>query len=626
MPLQSVRRQNLERILDHNIFRQWAASTGKGAFWIYGKSPDLIEDATCMLVSNKQMKDWNHFIFLHSLEPWDQERQASCKLYRSLLWQLLKVRPDQASNVKKLIGNNKIASMDETRLKSICSVVLGRTREDLPICIFIYLPNGSIGQGWLSHMLDQLAEIWAMDRVKLCMASGFHPCIRSTFMDAPALLLVSNGLLDERFPDGADLDIQPMLGGIGAESVTLQTSISFPLYPPSILMTLNSYSFELRRSSSQWFSLIKKLIFKIKATSMVGTWNIFDHYPNVVCILSILRTSAMEVVGPRDITLRPVLAKVALHFALEQIDDPDIVINADTRAMDRTELRKINLSITRMLGRLSGDTSECGDVGRAQEEDEVPPALLAAIQRHLGEILPIFTFLDWRYGHFNFDPSLVLLGSSILQLKRLPDDQPQTDDVQSLRWWTIVEQGLAYAQKVPAELQKPLDIYVSELDHTVTSLLAKRPTDNPIGDNHWSSFLPLGRPEHPLDHDDLLSMATEYAILPFVKGRIEAHPEEIKKKAGRPLLHYAIFPTTGTTNSDWHTRLEIIRLLYKSGADPSAEFAQKTVKDLLEIAYMRANMQLSIVSSSTLHKRHEFLDAVRSLFDDKLIDVHGEWY
>lgn len=93
-------------------------------------------------------------------------------------------------------------------------------------------------------------------------------------------------------------------------------------------------------------------------------------------------------------------------------------------------------------------------------------------------------------------------------------------------------------------------------------------------------------------------------------------PGAVKEKVGRPLLHYALFPNTGTTHTDWRDRKEIVQLLLESGSDPSEVFGQHTVRASIEDAYTRSMMRMGFGSSSTLRERHEFLGDVRALFED----------
>lgn len=598
--------QKGSRIFEQAAFHQWMTSDAQGLFWIVCGRSWCTSIVMSMILCSDLFRAWNPVTFGHSFS-----RQGLSGFYRSLLVQLLKLRPDRIPTTRALIGNNKISSLDHDRWETIWSTILGLTR-DLPICILVEIDFSEIDAKDISLVLDRLSAISMTKKVKLCVASEQDALGWTGLTNVPSLWLDSSS--DPSITSGAEI---PCLGADrgGIANISFLHGKNHESDPMQALR-LTSGRIKVSAAGLDAASSVRHRSCSTPATTSYA--EAIDQ-PDAGHIYWILQASRTNVVGTQSVDSRPMLTAVDLFFAIQQFNDPNVVFTTAGRAFRRRELSEINCFVLRILRRLCDDVlepaPESEDATNAESEEEASANFDSAIERFL-EMDSLHRSRGRDIPPADFDANLVLLGCAILQLKRLPNDELQADDTQSLTFWPIVEQGLLHAQRVPQAHEFSLGLYISQLDDIVTSLLAKSLTYNQTGNSHWSTFLPLGRPEHPSNHDTLLSLAIEYAIANFVKATLAMYPEAVDEKAGRPLLHYAIFPSTGTTHDDWNDRLDLVRLLLECGADQNSKFGHNTIRDLVENACMRAAMCTQLVSPPALGKRHEFLSQVRRLFGD----------
>lgn len=489
----ATRNQDLGRLTEYGAFHQWMTSDTKGAFWISRHTRNSIAATMSVLASSEQMQQYNPVTFMHSLS-W----RGLSGLYRSLLFQLLRVRPDQIANSKTLVGHGKVTSLAESRLESIWLTILGLTR-DLPLCILVDIDSLKGNRDDVLPIVRQMKVISTMDNVKVCLLSVPRTCICETLANVPTLWLAEDGTsFDNKVAVGADLaEIATAFessGGYSWSNIVVSDSARAHFGNQCTHIYYNS---PLSSSSREYFKDHHVYAQGGSFSSSYGSrvtmeaHSVPDSLPtgsyHVKRILRILHASETMFIDNASVVVQPVITKVALHFALQQSEIPSIVMDSDMRAMEEKELQDINRSIEYLLKWLSGDIVGCENFDPDSPLYGPPMALDPAIKRFLERHID-FLESDWLAGDELYDDSsFVLLGSGILQLKRLPNDDLPVDDVQGLGWWNIVEQSLICAKGVEFTDSEPLQEYMSELDRTVTLLLTRSlPTKLRIVTGHAS--------------------------------------------------------------------------------------------------------------------------------------------
>ncbi|KAG7290324.1 hypothetical protein NEMBOFW57_000324 [Staphylotrichum longicolle] len=207
-----------------------------------------------------------------------------------------------------------------------------------------------------------------------------------------------------------------------------------------------------------------------------------------------------------------------------------------------------------------------------------------------------------RWAHFN--PRIALLGSAVQQLKCVPP----TSSLQHL--WAFATTALLVANDIdsrhdPAkELDQEYIMLLTALDstmqyhhensqkgsngqyletrlqdpHGIVGLEDRGRESKRIAEMHWSNFHFDPACFHQRSwQDSFLSLAIQFGLCNYVKaelGKGNSAGKVLRSKKGRPLLDYALVPST---IAPYHlAKPRLVKTLLDHGADPNAKFEKRT--------------------------------------------------
>ena len=279
------------------------------------------------------------------------------------------------------------------------------------------------------------------------------------------------------------------------------------------------------------------------------------------CTFSLLLAAQVKIITLTGVSYHPALTTLAIWFAYEVEKLPYAVLKSPSLHPD--EARWIaRKEMPRQLAIVTGHLVEASP-GESERMDHFP--LISYIDqsvRYFAEDQELSEIMS-RDLPPNYDANICALGSAVLQLTYFLHDDLVVHGIYDLPIWPIAEQAMTYAARVPKTHRKRLVSYLDELDRVMTLEMNEWPHES--GQCHWASLLPLDQLRHDKWQDNMMSVATEHAIMPYVSEKLSTHPDSIWK-AGRPLLDYAIFPNRQCAHQYDDTRVELVRLLLDHGA------------------------------------------------------------
>ncbi|KAK3686538.1 hypothetical protein LTR37_019708 [Vermiconidia calcicola] len=325
-------------------------------------------------------------------------------------------------------------------------------------------------------------------------------------------------------------------------------------------------------------------------------------------ILQIVRAAHFEVAGTLSgTTFEPVLTTLGLHFAMRR--DLHHVMDDQIRALSRSDVRQIDHQASEALQDCTGGLLEMGLPSHKSAESGRRISYYHQSVRDFLETPSVSNQLRKLTANDDFDANLCLVGSSVIQLKKLDfgvRGGPLEGTAHQLACWTLVEQAMACAARVEGHTALLIE-YLDELDKTMkVQIDLWHGQSLPV---HWSGLLSFGHPNEELSHCNLLSLAVTYSIIPYIEMKIVERPTIVTEHEGRPLLDFALLSSAALPHSSGLIEPRVVEFLLKHGALPNELFSGRSVWARFLHVYNRAYFSPTRISSKMerLRRAHDLL-------------------
>lgn len=590
-------------IYHHKAFHEWFTSHADGSLWVTGRAGSgkstLMKSISSKGAIEKFVSPWapTAQVLVLSYMFWQagtRLQRSMSGMLRALLHQALSMINDSSferliplyENSEDSAGAVPFSLKALSRMWEALLADISPKKRQLTIYIFI----DGLDECEMDYATYAQFKGWfSMPGVRLCVASRPHSSIAASFQHGPRI----------RLEDCTALDVGNFIA-THLERRRLQL-------PPELLAELMQKS----EGNFLWAALVtaelEALLISPLAVTLQGdvlspiptsTETLYSRILQLTvvsegegqsitaCLYRILAASRADVIGITGIEMEPALTTVGLHFALQLVRHQGAAIDSEIRPLQRSNVRDINEEISSMLHSRTNGMLVLGANASELTHDTGHPALISYVHQTARQFFE--DYIEDRIAPYlppTFDANLVLLGSSVLQLKRLPQDQWRADDVRNLPWWGILEQGMTYARGVPRTHEDILVSYLDALDQTMIEQLYE--WDASTKDYHWSSLLPLSGQEHKEWQDNFLSIAIQHSVFNYVRAKVMADRSIVSGKAGRPLLDYAISSALSGSElerlTDDGNSLAIVLFLLDHGAQIDDVFQGQTILQRLMV-------------------------------------------
>lgn len=138
--------------------------------------------------------------------------------------------------------------------------------------------------------------------------------------------------------------------------------------------------------------------------------------------------------------------------------------------------------------------------------------------------------------------------------------------------FTLATWAFQYAHQGDFATERGNIFVLDEFDKRMNKTVIEFPHLAPP-DYYWATEFELEGAE--LHHDNVLALAIRAGVFDYVLRKLEADPDLIHKKCGRPLLHYAVQETTNLV-TPFCPSSAMVDLLFRYGAEPYCRYEGRT--------------------------------------------------
>ncbi len=261
------------------------------------------------------------------------------------------------------------------------------------------------------------------------------------------------------------------------------------------------------------------------------------------------------------------LSVTAVSYCEKEKKDPDYAFKLKTRPLSDAEIEGIYETIqTRLNARcrdlLEVNTDPNADLYFRYKVDFLHRTVRDFLKTpHMLRMLASWTDKD-------FDAKQSLCRALLAQIKSLPMKARYLSKQGDL--FELVSDFMHYSHEIEKAGGTLNIALIDALDDAVSTLT------NPFQESHWTNLAAVGRSEIYAEYGQktFLALAVEEPLLQYVASKLDAQPPMIREKRGRPLLDYALRPTSfGRISRSYRSLVPvdpgIVRLLLHRGADPN---------------------------------------------------------
>jgi len=597
-------------ICDVPVFRDWAQGDSVSMFWIQGKAGSgkstLMKWITQsqafsdMLSESAHMRNYR-IVFSQFWASGTPLQRSDEGLLRSILFQILQGQPSLVQVVKRMAPEQG-AHWDIARLSSALELVLSPGPDGIslenPLVIFVDgLDEYDGRQLELVHMLRKLGRAHHANApcVKLCVSSRPEPGLQFGLAACPTLRVedhTSRAIANyatqavAAIAAGTGLLAEPLSSGLTSASggVFLLAFLGVKQIRQGISRgeTQESLQSTLMNMSPNLEALYDRMIFES------------GNAAKAAMMVQIVQASQLEIMSSSGTTIAPVLTTMDVHFALHGTPPTSIIRSGSIQDMSDVDERMIDRDVQRTLTKLMGGMLSVAESAGARHSNAGKRGRIISYSH-----LTVRNFIEQkeiydkaRRSIPDFDVNLALLGSIVIQLQCLKFSRsPSASYVEAyeLGCWPMVERAMVYASRVRQGHRRLLLCFLDALDRTMTTQLEFW-TSRSGSNRHWSSFLSPDNKDSNESRDTFLSLAIRCSVLHYIDDKLDNEPDVVRRKQGRPLLDYALLPSSNIAMAVQTINPDVVRSLLRHGAQLDDTFAGQSVEQRFFTRYRSARL------------------------------------
>jgi hypothetical protein len=598
-------------IYDIPVFRDWAQGDSVSMFWIQGKAGSgkstmmkwitQSQAFSAMLSESAHMRN-SRIIFSQFWASGTPLQRSDEGLLRSILFQILQGQPSLVQVVKRMAPEQG-AHWDIARLSSALELVLSPRPDGIslenPLVIFVDgLDEYDGRQLELVHMLRKLGRAHHANApcVKLCVSSRPEPGLQFGLAACPTLRVedhTSRAIANYATQavaaiasGAAGLLVGPLSASLASASggVFLLAFLGVEQMRQGVSRgeTQESLQSTLMNMSPNLEALYDRMIFES------------GNAAKAAMMVQIVQASQLEIMSSSGTTIAPVLTTMDVHFALHGTPPTSIIRSGSIQDMSDVDERMIDRDVQRTLTKLMGGMLSVAESAGARQSNAGKRGRIISYSH-----LTVRNFIEQkeiydkaRRSIPDFDVNLALLGSIVIQLQCLKFSRsPSASYVEAyeLGCWPMVERAMVYASRVRQGHRRLLLCFLDALDRTMTTQLEFW-TSRSGSNRHWSSFLSPDNKDSNESRDTFLSLAIRCSVLHYIDDKLDNEPDVVRRKQGRPLLDYALLPSSNIAMAVQTINPDIVRSLLRHGAQLDDTFAGQSVEQRFFTHYRSARL------------------------------------
>ena len=602
-----------EWILHDPTVRQWLDTDHDPLIWIYGKAGSGKSTLTKMVA--QRLESLGARTFVHMF--WGsgstiQRSMSGC--YRSLLFQVLDLWHNfipQVRNFHEVGSHDLVCRQWKASLEEVLAALYAGSADYPQLYIFIDALDECSDDHYelVQFLLGLRVKVWVTSRPYYVFERGFRnqPKLRidehnQSDIEAYVLSQIAGKRLNEDVCRSLTTAIIKNSKGMFIYAVLATRRVLKAISRGERLTQLQD-DLPLPKDLGQMYT---NILLSLSTEQQADAARTF----------ALISASHSKVLGVTGIDYEPVLTTWSLCFALGTYRQSSLPLDDQELTALITSfggMNDIDLEERNMLTIFTGGLIE---VSRDDHGPNGSGGLISYMHNSVRQFVEESEVVELirRDLGTNFNAHLILLGSAIIELKVLIKEI-STQDIYSIPLWSLIEKAMTYASYVASEHSELLVRYLDELDRVMALEMGRLSNMSSI--SHWASLLPLSHPSHGQWRDDLLSIATEYAIVPYVSSKLSEHRALVHRGKGRPLLDYAILPSSSSLQDYGERRIEVVKVLLSFGATFDDTFEGQSIRDRVRHACRFA--QIGTRAANSMSDRTRFLLTIEDMITSNLV-------
>ncbi|KAI0432418.1 hypothetical protein F5Y09DRAFT_353517 [Xylaria sp. FL1042] len=573
-------------------FAHWLEE-GDGIFWVRGKAGSGKSTLMRFLVENpttsKMLLKWagrrklvlaNHF-FWKAGTPMQKSRTG---LLRTLLFQILRQIPDLIEKLFPLRWEDKDVNLDSLTENELVQAIKALPLDDrLPVrfCFFIdgldeYTTGAQRYHGDYQELIDLLEALTTSPVIKICVSSRPWTPFERAFGDSPNKLrledLTKNDIREYVLDKFSSSPYFQKLAKVDPRCKTFDEQIVQKAQGVFLWVFLVVESLLKGVSAADDFNDLQRRLNSIPT-------DLEDYFKHMLETIEPIYWEQTTRIFQVTVDAGQPLPLLGYELLDRERQKPDYALELSPNELLELNSQEVQ---NRTKIRLNARCRDLLEVVHYGTDHSFTSCKVEFLHRTVRDFFVENDFLSdmMKSRETNFDSQIslcriMLALVQILHASRLGQSDPNTlfDLVDSLMYYVRqIEIDFISSERSISELKdnRRINIVHKLLDEVDRVNTASMPSRN----IHWTNIRdpPRGMYQEYMKKTFLAS-TIEARLLLYVTAQLDAHPEYIRKKKGRPLLDYALRPTivnpTRLTNFKEGPDFPLVELLLSKGADPN---------------------------------------------------------